>query len=576
MKSVQHKEWVCQDCDEQQTDAISRQLEISPLLARLLVNRGVSSVEDVFRFLNPSLDDLLDPYALPDMDKAVARVKQAIERKEKTLVHGDYDVDGVTSAALLIRTLRALGAHIIARVPHRKKDGYDIKAVTVEEAKAAGASLILTADCGVTACETVSHAFESGIDVVITDHHEPGTELPNAAAVVNPRRRDSVYPFKDLAGVGVAFKFAQALVGAMGYPQSKFQRKFLDLVALGTVGDVSPLLGENRTLVKFGLEDMAVTKKVGLRSLVHRAGMDGRPLSTHTLGYVLAPRINAVGRLDDSAIALQLLLTREEAEADDLSRILEQRNAERQAEQARIWADVSRMLAERELDGLNAIVLAAPDWNAGVVGIVANKIVERYGRPAALISANEAKGVGTGSARSIQSFDIGGALEDLDDLLLRHGGHALAAGFSLRLDQLPVFEERLNLIAGERIKPEELVPRHEVDAEIPLDEISMDLVNDLKRLEPHGMGNPEPLFVTRGATVLEARAVGAEKTHLKMRVCAEGCPPTECIAFGLGGYSESVEVGSSIDLCYNIRLNEYGGAETVQLAVKDFGPASDA
>ncbi|MDO8586838.1 MAG: single-stranded-DNA-specific exonuclease RecJ [Armatimonadota bacterium] len=569
------RKWTPREHNDDLQAELSREMGVSALLARLLVSRGIASVSEAAEFLNPSLDDMHDPYDMPDMERAVSRVRQAMERKEKILVHGDYDVDGISSTALLIRCLRALDANVVARVPHRRKEGYDIKPLTVKEAKADGVSLILTADCGVTACETASHALDLGVDLVVTDHHEPGPELPRAAAVVNPRRRDSTYPFKHLAGVGVAFKFAQALVRDLGYSETRFRTRFLDLVALGTVGDVVPLFGENRTLVKYGMQELAATRKVGLRALVSACGLEGRPLTTHSLGFILAPRINAVGRLDDSAIALQLFLTRDEAEAIDLVGILERHNTDRQREQMRIWSEVSRMLSERDLDGTNVIVLAAPGWNAGVVGIVASKVVEQYSRPAVLISADEEGGVGTGSARSIEAFNIGSALEQCRDVLLRCGGHALAAGVSLRLDKLEVFEEKLNGIAAGLITPEDLIPSFATDGDMALEDLSADLLNELKLLEPYGMGNPEPLFVTHNATVLDKRLVGDSRAHLKLRVRSPGSQPTECIAFGQGDSFDSVQVGSGVDLCYNIRLNQYNGAETVQLTVKDLVPASD-
>jgi len=575
METALKKMWIDRECDEELAARLSGELGVSPLLARLLVARGVKSVEAGSQFLAPSLEGLHDPFDLPDMREAVLRARQAIERKEKILVHGDYDVDGITSAALLIRLLRALDADVIPRVPHRSKEGYDIKIATVDEAKAQGVSLVITGDCGVGACEVVGRATELGIDVIITDHHEPGKTLPDAVAVVNPRRRDSRYPFKDLAGVGVAFKFGQALAHDLGYAAKKFQRRFLDLVALGTVGDVAPLLDENRVLVRFGLEELATTRKVGLRSLIRSCGLEGKPLTTYALGFILAPRINAVGRMDDSAIALQLMLTRDESEANELVGVLHERNTERQAEQARIWEEVSRMLAGRDLDGTNVVALAAPGWNSGVVGIVASKVVETYNRPAILISANELDGVGVGSARSMDSFDIGRALEECRDLLLRCGGHALAAGLAIELDKLDLFRARMNEIASAWIAPEELLPKLLVDGHLGLGEVSMDLVEDLRRLEPYGTGNPEPLFVTRGATVLDKRLVGMERSHLKLSVCADGGRPAECIAFGLGDSYDAVQVGSRIDVCYNIRPNHYSGVETAQLTVKDLVAADD-
>jgi single-stranded-DNA-specific exonuclease len=575
MDAILEKRWIPREPDDRCVETLTHELGLSPLLARLLVNRGIDTSQAADEFLNPALSRLHDPFGLPDMRPAVARVKQAVEKKEQILVHGDYDVDGISSAALLIRVLRALDAHVIARVPHRRKEGYDIKPLTVDEAKAKGVSLIITGDCGVTACETASRALDLGIDLVVTDHHEPGAELPRAVAVVNPRRSDCTYPFKDLAGVGVAFKLAQALVRELGHSEERFMPKFLDLVALGTVSDVAPLLGENRTLVKFGMQELAATKKVGLRALMRMCSLEGKPLSTHSLGFVLAPRINAVGRMDDSAVALELFLTRDEGEAIEIVQLLEQHNSERQKEQLRIWTEVSRLLSERDLDGRNVIVLAGPGWNAGVVGIVASKVVENYSRPAVLISADEERGIGTGSARSIEAFDIGSALDECRDVLLRCGGHALAAGVSINLEQLEAFEEKLNRIATEQITPEDLIPRMEVDGDLSLDEVSMELLDDLKRMEPFGMGNPEPLFITRNAGLVDKRQVGSAQAHLKMRVGQNGARATDCIAFGKGDAYDTLQVGSGVDLCYNIRLNEFNGNQSVQLMVKDLNPVSN-
>jgi single-stranded-DNA-specific exonuclease len=323
LEKIIEKIWTVAECDEADVERLTREAGVSPLIARLLVNRGITEPEEAKAFLSPRMEDLHDPYLMPDMEVGVKRIVQALEKGEKILVHGDYDVDGITSAALLIRALKALKADVVYRVPHRQRDGYDIKPWTADEAKAAGVSLIITTDCGVTATETIKHATSLGIDVVVTDHHEQGTELPPALAVINPKRHDSQYPFKSLAGVGVAFKLAQALVRELGYNEQNFQKKFLDLVALGTVSDVVPLIGENRIFVKYGLETLPKTGKTGLQTLLKHCKLLGKPLSAYYLGFVLAPRINAVGRMDDSALALLLFLTSDETEAGQLVDVLE-------------------------------------------------------------------------------------------------------------------------------------------------------------------------------------------------------------------------------------------------------------
>lgn len=560
--------WIAPECGSAVVHNLAKDADISETLACILVNRGVTTATDAHAFLSPSLDQLHDPMLLPDMEAGVERVARALETGEKILVHGDYDVDGVSSAALLIRTLTRLGGNIIYRVPHRKRDGYDIKPITAEEAHAEGASLIITADCGVTACETIAHAQTLGVDIIVTDHHEQGNTLPDAVAVINPKRHDSTYPFPDLAGVGVALKFAQALVRRLGHNDRKFIEKYLDLAALGTIADVMPLIGENRVIAKFGLKALQETKKVGLQAMLERTELKGRRLTTHSIGFVLGPRINAVGRLDDAAIALQLLLTTDAHEARELVEVLEQRNSERQVEQARILEEARAILGERDLDSVRALVISHAGWNSGVVGIVASKIVEQYRRPAILLSLDEESGVASGSARSIEVFNMIEALDKCRELLDKAGGHAYAAGVSLKSENLAKFESKLNEVALEIIKPEDMIPRIVVDGEIEPEKVSWELLREINRLEPFGAGNPEPVFISTDVDLLERRRVG-DGSHLKMRVLGKGGAQLNCIAFGLGDLEPMLQLGRDIDLCYNIRSNSYNGYDTVQLMVKD-------
>lgn len=563
--------WITPVCDDSLVQNLVTAIGVSETVARLLVNRGITTAEDARAFLKPSLDQLHDPFLLPDMEAGVARTVRALENGEKILVHGDYDVDGVTSAALIIRTLSRLGATVVHRMPHRIREGYDIKPWTADEAHADGVTLIITADCGVTACETIERAQTLGIDIVVTDHHEQGEELPSAVAVINPMRHDSNYPFSALAGVGVALKFAQALVRRLGHDDKKFVERYLDLAAFGTIADVMPLVGENRVIAKFGLEAIGKSKKVGIQAMLERSGLTGRRITTHSIGFVLGPRINAVGRLDDATIALQLFLTSDRAEADSLVEILEQRNTERQEEQARIFAEVQSQLAQKDMENIRAVVLSAPDWNSGVVGIVASKIVEQYGRPAILLTVNEEAGLASGSARSIGIFNMIDALRECKDLQLvdRAGGHALAAGLSLRLETLADFETKLNELALDAIKPEDLIPRLAVDAAIDPEEVSWQLLKEIRQLEPFGAGNPEPVFVSSELQVVESRRVGSDGSHLKLRVSGRSGQPMDCIAFGKGELEPQAEVGRNLDICYNIRANSYNGNDTIQLMVKD-------
>ncbi len=560
--------WILPKFDQAEVQNLAREARVSETVARILINRKITTAEAVAAFLSPSLDQLHDPMLLPDMEAGIERVARALEAGEKILVHGDYDVDGVTSAALLIRSLKRLGGNVLCRVPHRKRDGYDIKPYNADEAKAEGATLIITADCGVKACETIEHAQSLGIDMVVTDHHEQGDDLPRAIAVVNPMRHDSTYPFPHLAGVGVAMKFAQALVRRMGHDEAKFLEAFIDLAALGTIADVSPLVGENRVIVKYGLQALAKSKKVGIQAMIARNGLEGKPITTYHVGFVLAPRINAVGRMDDAAIALQLMLTYDREEADTLAEVLEQRNIERQAEQAKILQSVDAKMENKDLDFYKAIVLAASDWHSGVVGIVASKVVERYSRPAILLTVNEEDGTAHGSGRSIEAFNMIDALNQCKDLLRRSGGHALAAGLSLSTDNLTEFEEKLNKIATEIIKPEDMIPRITVEGELDPTEISWELLREINRLEPFGSGNPEPVFCSSGIEVIDTGRVGGEGAHLKMKVRVHS-DRLDCIGFGMGPRQPSVQLGRSIDLCYNIRSNSYNGYDNLQLMLRD-------
>ena len=561
-------DWVVVECDEEQADRLAREADLPPVIARLLVIRGVTTAEEARAFFDPSLDHLHDPSLLPDADAGVDRLAAAVKSGERICVYGDYDVDGVTGTALLVRTLRALKGNVSYRLPHRRRDGYGIKPAAVTDAVRDRVGLIVTCDCGITACETARCAREAGIDMIITDHHEPGPELPLAAAVINPKREDAVYPFPELAGVGVAFKLAQGLVRKLGYDEEAFVKRFTDLAALGTVGDVVPLLGENRTLVRHGLEAIPVSKKIGLRTMIRAAGLEGKPLNAYYLAYVLGPRINAAGRMADATAALRLLLTTETAEAWALAREMERHNNRRRVEQERIVAEAMEQAQAKAEAGARVLVLSQEGWNRGVIGVAASKICEQYSRPAILVSRDEAAGIGSGSARSVPEFNLIEALRACEDLLERFGGHALAAGVTVRLANLDEFEERINSIAFAAIPEEELVPRVEVDAEIAPDQITRELADAIASMEPFGMGNPEPVFVTRNVAVVARQRVG-NGSHLKFQVQGHNQPPVDCIGFGLGDYADSLELGGLVDVCYSIRINDFNGADSVQLVAKD-------
>ena len=569
----QVRNWLLVECDDNMVEKLTHETGLSPIISRILVNRGITSMSEAEEFLNPSLTHLHDPSLLPDMDVGVELVAEAVVAGKKMLVHGDYDVDGVTSAALLVRSLRALNANVAYRLPHRQKEGYDIKPATIDEAAESGVSLIVTCDCGISAIEAVKHANELGIDVVITDHHEPGPILPDAKAIINPKRHDAAYPFPELAGVGVAFKFAQAIVRRLGFKEESFISKFIDLAALGTVGDVVPLLGENRAIVKYGLQAIPKSKKLGLQTMLRSTNLVGKQLTAYYLGFVLGPRINSVGRMDDASLALKLFLTSDNDEAIALASEMERCNAERKVEQERILAEAIVQAESKNLDNIRVLVLSSEGWNTGVVGIVAGRICEMFGRPAILIGRDEQSGIGHGSARSIAAFNIVEGLQHCHDLLGRFGGHALAAGLSIPLCNIDAFEAGINRLAADIIRDEDMVAAVLVDAELAPGDISHELACNIAGMEPFGMGNPEPLFMTRGLSVIHRQRVG-DGSHLKMQVGCENGAPINCIAFGMGDYADVLEQGSLVDMCYNVRLNRFNGAETVQLVGKAIRPSS--
>ncbi len=562
--------WVIQSPDPTAVARVQRELGVSEILARLLVNRGITEPDQAQRFLHPDWEDLPDPFLLPDAQVAVNRLWQAIERKEKILVYGDYDVDGVTSAALWFRTLHRLQAEVTARVPHRKRDGYDIRVPVVDEAHRQGVSLILTCDCGIQAHAVVQRAAQLGIDVIITDHHEPGEDVPPALAVVNPHLPHSQYPFPNLSGVGVSYRLGEALVRAKGFSAQNYRNYFLDLATLGTIADVMPLMEDNRVFAHYGLPALPQSKRAGVRALleVSRVSSD-KPVTMREVQFALAPRINAVGRLDDAAVALELLTTDDELIARTLALELEEHNRRRRNEQQRIQEQALEQAQQRDLGREWVLVLAGEDWDKGIIGIVASKVLEQYHRPTVMISVDRKCGVGRGSARSIRPYDIYRAIEKRRELFIECGGHTLAAGFSIRLEHIDELREHLNQVAYEWMTPDDLLPRLDIDTEIEPADVTPALVDEIAQMEPFGHGNHEPLFLIRGLTILDKRRVGSDASHWKLTVRGEALPPTGCIAFNMGDYDERFEVGDEVDMVVTPQWNEFNGRREIQLFVHD-------
>jgi single-stranded-DNA-specific exonuclease len=556
-------------------EAIARlvaELRLPEPLCRLLVDRGHDRPDLARAFLRPSLDALLDPAGLTDLHAAVARIGLAIDRGETILVHGDYDVDGICAATLYTRVLRRLGATVVPFVPHRVRDGYDLGQAGLQRAAEADARLILTADCGVVAHEAVEAAAQAGIDVIVTDHHVPAATLPAAVAVVNPKRADCEYGNAGLSGTGVAYKVALALARARGVADQEVHY-CLDLVALATVADVMPLTGENRIMTRFGLRVLRETRSPGLRALMAAGGLDGKPLTAGQLSHVLAPRLNAVGRLEDAHTGLRLLLA-EDDEATALAAELESANARRQAVDGQILEQALSLL-----DGTydpardRAIVLDGGGWHPGVIGIVASRIVERFHRPAILIARPDGDGFARGSARSIPGFDLLAAVRACGDHLERFGGHAAAAGFDIRVDAIPAFRAAFGDHARVLL-PDPPVPELRIDLEVDLGDVTPELVRYLAYAGPFGLGNPTPVFALRGVTIRSVAAVGRDRQHLRLELEA-GDARLQAIGFRMAPtHGPLARPGALVDVAVQLQEDEWRGRKRLQGKLVDLRPAS--
>jgi len=561
---------VAAPADPDVTAALAADLHIPEPLAAILVQRGFTAPERAKAFLRPELERLSDPLAWADMSRAVALVAGAVRAGVPVLVHGDYDVDGQCAAAMLTRVLQSVGGKVHAFVPHRIRDGYDFGEAGLREAQRLRAGLIITCDCGITAVDAVRAARAAGIEVIVTDHHVPGDALPPASAVLDPLRPDCPSEDKDLCGTGVAFKLAQALVPALGIsPNLPFH--FLDFVALATVADVVPLTGENRILVRHGLKLLADSHWTGVRALLDAAGLAGKPLKSGHVGFILAPRLNAAGRIGDANDGLRLLLTDDPDDAARIARELETLNARRQALDQRVLEDAVQ-LADRALDAGaedRALVLAAEGWHPGVIGIVASRLVERYGRPTFLVGWDG--DTGRGSGRSIAGFDLHAALHRVGHHLEKYGGHTMAAGLTIRRDRYEAFRIAFLAVASELLGPKDLVPAQRVDLELPLRLVSEDLEKLIRYLEPCGPGNPAPVFGVRGARAVGAKRVGSN--HLRFLLDDEsGVLPA--IAFQWADAIPDQWLAERLDVAFRLERDEWQGRTTLQARIACMAPST--
>ncbi len=546
------------------------ELNLSRLTARLLYNRGLNTPEAIEYFFNATYGRLADPFLIKDMDKAVARIKAAMAAGERIAIYGDFDADGVTGCTLLVQFLRAAGADVIPRIPHRVEEGYGLNNLALKRlAEEEAVRVVITVDCGVSNVTEIAYASELGVDVIVTDHHRPPDPLPAAAAILNVRQPGDQYPYKHAAGVGMAFHLARALSLGGVKPKNMTPRDLLDLVALGTVADIAPLTGENRVLVASGLKALNRSKRPGIMALVEASGLKLGELDAFSVGFYLAPRINAAGRIDDAKLAYELLLTDEPARALQLALELNLKNKERQTrlgavlEEARIMVETERLYERGKL-----MVLSGEGWPAGVVGLVAGRLCEEFNRPVLVLE--KGKQWSKGSARSTDSFNVIEALTQCADIMERFGGHRAAAGFTLATEHLPEFERRLQLLAEEQLKQIDLTPRLEIDAEIEAREIPAAFEQSIL-LAPFGSENPAPLFLTRALRLREARAVGGDGSHLKLKLFdTHQGRIVDAIAFREGERATELTQGQRLDIVYNIEESYWQGQKRLDIKIRDF------
>jgi single-stranded-DNA-specific exonuclease len=562
--------WDARHCDEACATQLARELNLSPTVARLLAIRGHSNPDSAARFLRPSLDHLLDPMGLADMDRAVERLLRAIATGERIAVHGDYDVDGITSTVILRRALELLGGQVTHFIPERLRDGYGLQPAALERLHAEGIHVVVSVDCGIRGAEAALRARELGLDLIITDHHEPDTTLPAAVAVVNPKRHDCGYADKHLAGVGVALKLVQALCLRAG--KASWLPAFVKIAAIGTLADVVPLVGENRVIAKLGLQLLSKgPHKVGLRALLDVAGLTGKQIDSYHISFMMAPRINAAGRMSTPDIATRLLLAADEALADEaraLAEQLEEENNRRRQEEQDIVAKARKIIeSDPEVGARSILVVAGEGWHRGVIGIVASKIVDAFYRPTIVLAIED--GIAHGSCRSIPGFDMLAALESCAPMLLRFGGHRQAAGLQLEAGRLREFRLAINAWGDERLEPDDLRPRLWLDGPLPFAGINTQVAEELATLAPFGAGNPKPIFQTSGVQIVDGPRKLKER-HLKMafrqdrrvfRAIAWNAADREAVL---------TEKKDRVDLAFSLEENEFQGEKYLEMRVEDF------
>ena len=567
--------WQHLPCNEEEAQLLGAALGVHPMVARLLCLRGLADPETAARFLTPSLDHLHDPFRLADLGRAVERIDRALLQQERIAIHGDYDVDGITSTVILRRALELLGGQVVHFIPERLRDGYGLQPAAIERLHAEGVHLIISVDCGIRGTDAARRAKELGVDLIITDHHEPEETLPPALAVINPKRHDCSYPDKNLAGVGVALKLVQALCLRAG--KQRWLPAFVKIAAIGTLADVVPLTGENRVIAKLGLAALSSTRHtVGLRALLEAAGLAGKTIDSYQVSFLLAPRVNAAGRMSTPDIATRLLLATDEAAADEARALAQQLNDEnlrRQQEEAELVAQARRAIdTDPAIGAHNVLVVGGDGWHRGVIGIAASKLVDAYHKPAIVLSVDG--DVAHGSCRSIPDFDMLDALERCTDLFLRFGGHKQAAGLTMDAARVPEFRARINQHADAVLEPDQLRPRLRIDGALSLRHITPGLVNGLNALAPFGMGNPRPVFHAMPVEIVDGPRPLKER-HLKMTVRQDG-RSFRAIAWRAADRAAFLsEHRAGVNLAFCLEQNQFQGDTYLELSVADIKSLSD-
>lgn len=544
--------------------ALAAELHLPPIVCELLCRRGYIDIEPAKRYLRPRLDQMHDPERLLGLPVAIDRLARAIHDGETVLVHGDYDVDGICSTTILVRTIRGLGGKVVPFIPRRLEDGYDLTMAGVNAAVAAGARVIVTCDCGTSAREPVAAACAQGIDVIVSDHHLPGGPLPDCLAVINPKQKGCEYPDKDLAAAGIAFKIALALVRRLGGDEDPV-KFMLDLVAMATIADIAPLRGENRIFARYGLRLMPNSTTLGLRAMIRAAGLEGKTLNAGRIGFTLAPRLNAVGRMGHALRGVQLLTTEDEHEANVIARELEELNLQRQAVDRATLVDARKRLEQIDLDARWGLVLAQEGWHPGVIGIVASRVVEETCRPVVMISLEGDQGKGSG--RSIPAFDLHAGLWECRDLFLRFGGHRSAAGLTIERSRLDEFEQRFDQVAHSRLTIEDLMPEVKVDVVVSLAALGRDMEALLRHFEPHGLGNPTPVFAMTDARLAATPRIVGEG-HLKLWLEHDE-KRIDAIGWGMGSMAPELDTMGPMDVAFRLERDDWNGQTRLQAKVVD-------